>query len=125
MPLATMNTLMNNVYWVLGRKHYIAYDDFVAAVSDYNQRISPGSSGWDPEKQISDTPIIVTYEAGWKDEDDTIEVALGEPGKALTMGEALFHLNNATIEFFKGADCCFFEGLTGLGGARYRLSVGS
>jgi hypothetical protein len=65
------------------------------------------------------------YEAGWKDEDDTIETVLGERGKALTMGEALFTLNNATVEFFKDADHHFFEGLAARGGTEYELLVGS
>jgi hypothetical protein len=120
-----MSTLMSNVYWALGRKKYAAYGDFVAAVSDYNQKVSPGSSGWDPEKQISQTPITIVYEAGWKDEDDTIEVVLGERGKPLTMGQALFTLNNATVEFFEDADHCFFEGLAPRDGTEYELLTGS
>ncbi len=120
-----MSTLMKNVYWVLGQKQYAAYKDFVIAATDYNKKISPGSSGWDPDKRISNVPITVVYEAGWKDEDDTIEVVLGERNKVLTMGKALFTINNATVEFFKDADHRFFEGLAARGGTEYELLVGS
>lgn len=116
---------MSNVYWALGQKKYSAYDDFVAAVNEYNQKIGPDSTEWDPNKQISKTPITVVYEAGWKDEDDTIEVVLGKRGKTLTMGEALFTLNNKTVEFFKDADHHFFEGLAAGEGTVYELLVGS
>ena len=120
-----VSTLMSNVYWALGQKKYASYDAFVAAVTDYNQKISPDSSGWDPNKQITKTPITVVYEADWKDEDDTIRLVLGERGTALTMGKALFTLNNATVEFFKEADHHFFEGLAAREGAEYKLLVGS
>jgi hypothetical protein len=120
-----VTTLMSNVYWALGQRKYTAYDDFVAAVTEYTKKISPGSSGWDPDKEISEVPITVSYEALWKDEDDTIEVVLGKPGKALTMAEALFTLNNATVEFFKDADHHFFEGLAARRGTDYELLVGS
>jgi len=70
-------------------------------------------------------PIRVVYEAGWKDEDNTIELDVGEPGKALTMGLLLFTINNATCDFFKDADKQFFEGLALAHGAEYELMVGS
>lgn len=116
---------MSNVYWALGQKKYTTYDGFVSEVTDNNQEISPDSTEWNPNKQISKTPITVVYEAGWKDEDDTIEVVLGKRGRALTMGEALFTLNNETVEFFKDADHRFFEGLAASEGTKYKLLVGS
>lgn len=111
---------MSNVYWALGQKKYTSFNDIVAAVNEYNQKIGPDSTEWDPNKQISKTLITVVYEAGWKDEDDTIEVVLGKRGKTLTMGEALFTLNNKTVEFFKDADHHFFEGLAAGEGKRGR-----
>lgn len=120
-----MSTLMSNVYWAFGQKKYTVYADFVAAVTDYNQKIGPDSTQWDPDKQIAKAPITVVYEAGWKDEDDTIEIVLGKRGKALTMGEALFTLNNATVEFFADADHHFFEGLETQEGTEYQLLIGS
>jgi hypothetical protein len=119
-----LTTLMSNVYWALGQNEFSDYGDFVAAVTRYNQ-IYADSARWEPDKQISSAPITVVYEAAWKDEDDRLEVVLGERGKVLTMGEMLFRLNNATVEFFKGSDHCFFEGLAVLGGTEYTLLVGS
>jgi hypothetical protein len=41
------------------------------------------------------------------------------------MGEILFALNNETVDFFKGADHRFFEGLSPVGGMKYKLVTGS
>jgi hypothetical protein len=60
-----------------------------------------------------------------KDEDDTIELDLGESGKAITMGLLLFTINNATCDFFKDADKQFFEGIAFAHDAEYELMVGS
>jgi hypothetical protein len=116
---------MTNVYWALGDKKYDAYDEFIAAVTDYNKMINPAKSRWAPNQEVSTGPIRVVYEAGWKDEDDTIALDVGEPGKALTMGRLLFTINNSTCAFFKDADKHFFEGLALVNGAEYRLMVGS
>ena len=120
-----MSTLVTNVYWTLGVTKYAAYEGFIAAVSDYNSKINPATSKWDPNQEITEGPITVVYEAAWKDDDDTIEVDVGEPGKALTMGRLLFTLNNATVDFFKDAGSRFFEGLALVDGTRYELMVGS
>ena len=47
------------------------------------------------------------------------------PGRPLTMGRALFDLNNTTVEFFADADHCFFEGLVPAAPGVYRLRTGS
>jgi hypothetical protein len=116
---------MVNVYWVFGRKKYDGYDEFVAAVTDYNKKINATKTKWDPNQEVSQRPVKVVYEAPWKDEDDTVELDIGEPGAALTMGRLLFTLNNATFDFFKDTDTRFFEGLTLVDGAKYELEVGS
>jgi hypothetical protein len=116
---------MTNVYWALGSKKYDTYDHFIAAVADHNQLISPENSRWNPDQEVANRPIRVVYEALWKDEDDTIELDVGEPGKPLTMGQLLFTLNNATYDFFQDADKRFFEGLALVKGTTYRLMVGS
>lgn len=120
-----MSTLMADVYWALGEKKYDVYDDFIAAATDYNKEINPSKTGWVPNQEVSKGPIRVVYEALWKDEDDTIEVDIGEPGRALTMGRLLFTLNNTTVDFFKDADKHFFEGLALVKGSEYELMVGS
>lgn len=120
-----MGTLMSNVFWAFGEKRYATYEDFVVAVTDYNKKVNTDASGWDPNKQISTAPLTVVFEAAWRDEDDMIEVAVGESNKSLSMGEVLFTLNNATVEFFKDAEQHFFEGLAARGGTRYELLVGS
>ncbi len=120
-----MSTLMTEVYWVLGRRTYDAYDDFLAAVTDYNQRSRHANTAWNPHQEVSPVPIRVFYEAMWKNEDDTIDILIGEPDTPLTMGQLLFTLNNATYDFFKDADKHFFEGLVLVSGTHYRLMVGS
>jgi hypothetical protein len=120
-----VSSLMANVYWVLGRKKYDAYDDFVAAVTDHNNKVGAKTTKWDPTQEVSQGAVKVVYEAPWKDEDDTIELDIGEKGKVLTMGRILFTLNNATYDFFKDADKRFFEGLELVKGNEYELQVGS
>lgn len=120
-----MTELMTNVYWVFGKKSYAAYEEFVAAVTAYNKKISATNSRWDPNLEIARGPIKVCYEALWKDEDDTIELVIGKPDTPLTMGQVLFELNNATVEFFQDADRRFFEGLTLIQGVEYELHTGS
>jgi hypothetical protein len=120
-----MSGLMNNVFWVLGRQQYNDYDDFINAATDYNKTISPENNEWSPDQKISDGPITVVYEAKWKDEDDKIELKIGEPGQALTMGRLLFVLNNETCKFFQDADHRFFEGLSCCSDSTYRLHTGS
>jgi hypothetical protein len=117
--------LMSNIYWGLGANTYDTYESFIAAVTEYNKAINPVKSKWAPNQEIAIGPIRVVYEAGWKDEDDTIELNIGEPGRALTMGMVLFTLNNRTYDFFKDADKHFFEGLELTNGAEYELMVGS
>ena len=120
-----MSATMTNVYWVLGRTAYHSYDDFVAAVTDYNQKIAPLKSKWSPNQEVAEGSINVVFEALWKDEDDSINVEIGEPDQPLTMGRLLFTLNNATVDFFKDSDQRFFEGLAWVGGTEYELFVGS
>ncbi|MBI2804114.1 MAG: hypothetical protein HYX68_03920 [Planctomycetes bacterium] len=106
-----MCTLMTNVYWVLGKKSHASSDDFVAAVTDYNKKIDPVNSKWNPTQAVAFGSITVVFEALWKDEDAKVNLEIGEPNQVLTMGSVLFTLNNATVDFFKDADHCFFEGL--------------
>jgi len=120
-----MSALMTGVFWTLGGTRYDSYADFVAAVTDYNQAISPTKNKWAPNEAVALGPIRVVYEALWKDQDDKIALDVGEPGKSLTMGWLLFTLNNATCAFFEDADAHFFEGLVLVSGATYRLRVGS
>lgn len=40
-----MDMLMQHVYWAFGKKTYVTYEDFVAAVTDYNNIINPGGNG--------------------------------------------------------------------------------
>ncbi len=120
-----MGDLMRNVYWALGGHRYPSYDEFVRAVSEYQAEISPEDTDWVPDAVLAPGPITVTYTAGWKDADDSLEVPLGEPGRPLTMGRALFELNNATVEFFADADHHFFEGLVPAAPGVYRLCIGS
>ncbi|PSB58228.1 hypothetical protein [Chamaesiphon polymorphus] len=122
------NVSMRNILWTLGRKKYKTYDDFIVAVTDYNNYIcrEPGlTNSWNPDEEISQQSILVVYEAGWKDEDATISLEIGEDDRALTMGRFLFSLNNTTYDFFKDADCCFFEGLELVNGNKYELWTGS
>lgn len=116
---------MDNVFWTLGRKVYPLYPEFIAAVTAYQQDIAPDRSGWNPDQKIAETPIQITYEARWKNEDDMLHLVIGTPGHGVTMGEILFTLNNESYNFFHGADTCFFEGLTWVSGNTYRLMVGS
>lgn len=120
-----MKRLMSNISWVLGRKEYATYEDFIGAVTDYNKKLNAQGSMWDPNHEVAIGPIKVVYEALWKDDDDTIEVEIGETGTKLTMGQILYQLNNATYEFFKDADQRFFEGLAAMKGAEYELLIGS
>jgi hypothetical protein len=122
------NVLMRNMSWTFGRKQYEVYDDFIIAVTDYNNEIYQDigeTSSWNPDEEISKYPIWVTYEAGWKDEDDTIRLEIGEENQPLMMGRLLFLLNNTTYDFFKDADCCFFEGLELVNDNEYELWMGS
>lgn len=120
-----MSVIMNRVYWVFGDEVHPAYEDFVAAVTEYNEAIDQEGNEWDPEKIVSTEPIEVIYEALWKDEDDTISLSIGDPGIPVTMGKILFTLNNSTCDFFKEADTCFFEGLAWVSDKTYELMVGS
>jgi hypothetical protein len=120
-----MRELMTRVYWSFGGKVYASYEGFVADVTAYNRAIDPESTAWDPDQVIATGPIKVVYEALWKDEDDTIAVAIGSPGIPLTMGRCLFTLNNATVDFFKDVDTHFFEGLMLIDEGTYELWVGS
>jgi hypothetical protein len=117
--------LMTNVFWSLGGKKFAVYDEFIRVVSEYNQKISAAKTAWKPNHVVASGRITVVYEAMWKDEDDTIEVEIGESGKSLTMGKILFALNNETADFFKDADHRFFEGLSPVGGVKYELVIGS
>lgn len=117
--------LMNDVYWSLGQRKFDQYEHFVAAVTEHNERISPGNHGWQPEREIFPTPMTVTYEARWKDDDDVLELVIGEPGQKLMMGIFLFELNNLSCEFFADADEHFFEGLDPKSQTEFSLIVGS
>jgi hypothetical protein len=122
------NVLMRNIFWTLGRNKYKTYDDFIVAVRDYNKDICRDIgliSSWNPDEEISQQAILVVYEAGWKDEDDTISLEIGEENQVLTMGKFLFSLNNITYDFFKDANHCFFEGLELVNGNKYELWIGS
>ena len=116
---------MNDVYWPLGQRKFDQYDNFVRAVTEHNEHIAPGNNGWQPEREIFSTPITVTYEAGWKDEDDLLELVIGEFGRKLMMGNFLFELNNQSCDFFADADKHFFEGLDPQSQTRFSLIVGS
>jgi hypothetical protein len=120
-----MSELMKNVFWTLGRSSYADSEEFIRAVSEYQLAISPEDSEWDPNAVIASGPITVTYTADWKEEDESLEVTLGEAGQPLTMGQALFELNNATVEFFAEVDHCFFEGLEEESPGVYVLCTGS
>ncbi len=119
------NLVMSKVRWVLGKKHYESYEQFVAAVTNYNNQIDPTKNEWQPDREISPQPIRVFYEAMWKNEDDTISIDLGENNRVLTMGRLLFDLNNLTFDFFKDADERYFEGLAVRQDRKYELIVGS
>lgn len=120
-----VSILMSDVYWTLGSKKYDTHEGFVTAVAEWNQLINPGRSAWAPEQIVAEGPITVTYEALWKDEDDTIELTVGEPGQPLTMGRLLFELHNASVAFFADADARYFEGLARVDDKEYELLVGS
>lgn len=120
-----VSNLMSGVYWTLGSKKYDAYEAFVAAVAEWNQLINPDQSAWAPEQVITEGPVTVFYQALWKDEDNTIELTIGEPGQPLTMGRLLFKLHNATVAFFADADARYFEGLARVDDKEYELLVGS
>ncbi|UOD29118.1 hypothetical protein INH39_27460 [Massilia violaceinigra] len=117
--------LLNDVYWPLGQRKFDQYEHFVTAVTEYNEQISPGHNGWQPEREIFSTPITVTYEARWKDDDDLLELVIGESGQKLMMGIFLFELNNQSCEFFADADEHFFEGLDPKSQTEFSLIVGS
>jgi hypothetical protein len=111
-----------------GRQKYKIFDDFVIAVTDYNNEIYQEigqTSSWNPDEEVSKHSIRVVYTAGWRDEDDTITLEIREENQSLTMGRLLFSLNNATYDLFEDANHCFFEGLELLNNNEYRLKTGS
>lgn len=120
-----MKTIMKRVYWALGGETYATYDDFITAVTEYNNTIDPDGNEWDPDHIVSMDPIKVVYEASWKDENDSVDLSIGAPGTPVTMGRVLFTINNETYEFFRETDTHYFEGLAFMGGKRYELIVGS
>jgi hypothetical protein len=120
-----MQVLMQNVYWAFARQNISNYNDFVVAVTAYNNDVAPDESEWEPDSVVAQGVIKVVFEAGWKDEDDELELNIGQPGKPLTMGTLLFELNTATFDFFKDADGCFFEGLAPVGDNVFELLIGS
>jgi len=122
-----MSTMMSDVYWALGGKHYPSYEAFVAAVSEHNQAIAAGTSGWDPERVVASEPEIrIVYEAMWKSEDDVLDVLVSARGEGgVTMGEVLYGLHEASVEFFANADHRFFEGLSRIDDTTWRLRTGS
>src|SRR5215208_861445 len=75
--------LMRNIYWGLGSKQYDTYDDFVAAVTEYNTAIHPEKNQWQPDRVVAEAPIRVLYEAMWRDENDLLDLVIGEPGVPL------------------------------------------
>ena len=122
---------MNKVYWVLGNKKYSDYNKFITDVTIYNEDISKDNE-WSPSNAlIYNKKIIVGYEALWKDEDDIIEITIeSKNDEFITMGDILFKINNDSIDFFKEADACFFEGIVNLKKKRkniplYALLIGS
>jgi hypothetical protein len=122
---AVMTRLMSDVYWALGTARYPSYEAFVAAASAYQEEIAPGRHGWNPDQVLATGPMTLVYEAGWKDEDDLLEVVVGEPGQPVTMGRVLYELNQQGFEFFEGADHHFFEGLTLEEDGVHQISIGS
>jgi hypothetical protein len=117
--------VMGRVYWILGRKTFATYEDFVATVTTHNLNIDPEHNDWNPAQVISETPIRVVYEALWKNENDRINLLIGTAGVPVTMGQILFTLNNETYDFFAGGGSHFFEGLALINGTTYKLMVGS
>lgn len=123
---ARMQSYMKRVFWSLGRRTYATYDDFVTAVSAHQQEIAPGKNDWAPEQIVAERgPITIVYEAMWKNEDDTLEIIVGDAHGPVTMGTLLFELNNQSREFFADADHRFFEGLSSSDGKTFRLRTGS
>ncbi len=94
--------LMTDVYWALGDKKYPAYQAFVDAVTEYNNAMTPGKYGCDPDQVVSLAPIKVVYEAMWKDEDDTINLDVGLAGIPVTMGQLLYCLEQRHVRFLYG-----------------------
>jgi len=117
--------LMQKVYWVLGGETFSSYNDFVQAVTRYNQQIAPDRSEWQPDRVVCQGPARIVYEALWKDEDDLLQVVVSTLAEPITMGQILFALHNQSAAFFQDTDQRFFEGLeAGQDGVLW-LQVGS
>jgi len=103
-----MKYLMRDVCWSFWGPEYATYQDFVEAVTRYNDEIAPEGHDWEP------------------DEHD-VDLTVGEPGQPVTMGRLLFTIQRATHDLFADADHHFFEGLQRVRWRRrtYRIMTGS
>lgn len=119
-----MAAFMTNVFWAFGGTSYSSYQDFETAVSLYQQQISPDTTQWNPSAVLAKGPIRVMYEAMWRNENDHLNIAIGEPGEDVTMGQILFALHNGSVDFFDG-DHRFFEGISEMKPSVYQLWIGS
>lgn len=117
--------MMDNISWSFGGRAYGSLDEFVAAVTARNAHLGPERNGWDPGLVVADGPVRVVFEAMWRSENDLLDLIIGEPGVPLTMATMLLTINNASVDFFKGVDESFFEGLRPVGDGVFALRMGS
>jgi len=123
----SMKYLMLDVYWSFWGPEYATYQDFVEAVTRYNDEIAPEGHGWEPDRVISKKPIRVVYEPLWTGQEHDVDLTVGEPGQPVTMGRLLFTIQRATHDLFADADHHYFEGLERVRWRRrtYRILTGS
>jgi hypothetical protein len=109
-----MASLMGRISWSLGFKKYQDYNEFIKEVTERTHQIFGEKTSWDPDKVIdSDNQIVVLFQAFWKDEDDELTITIDSPnGKGISMGQALFEINNQGYWMFENVDKHFFEGIS-------------
>jgi hypothetical protein len=117
--------MMENISWSFGGRAYGDPDEFITAVTARNEHREPEHNAWDPSLVVADGPVRVSFEAMWRSENDLLDLIIGEPGVPLTMATLLREINNASVDFFKGVDESFFEGLKPLGDGVFLLRMGS
>lgn len=105
--------ILDKVFWRFGEKKYSNYEAFLKDAKDYNQILAP-EQDWKPDEKVIDSKsIVIMYEADWRTDDYTelIVTIQARDGKALTMGEILYTIQNNSLDFFKDAECSYFQGL--------------
>ncbi|MCB1066070.1 MAG: hypothetical protein KDN20_24525 [Verrucomicrobiae bacterium] len=117
---------MENIYWSFGWKQYDSRDEFIRAVQEECDHVSPEGHGWNPQDHVCHGPLSIEFELMWKDPpDDMIYFEITTENRPLTQGEILHELNEQSFDFFKDKDHRFFEGFGDLIDGRMYLVTGS